>query len=61
MNVPYWAVMVAGVYQDKEPPDLANALKAAVELAKQGLTARDISEALGLSEIAVRALLERMR
>lgn len=40
------------------PPDRATARAAAVELLSSGLTPRDIAETLGLSERAVRALLE---
>lgn len=39
------------------PIDRESALRAAQDLARQGLTARDISQALSLSEGAVRDLL----
>jgi len=39
------------------PADHATLRAAAVEMARSGLTARDISQALGLTEAAVRQLL----
>jgi DNA-directed RNA polymerase specialized sigma24 family protein len=41
------------------PVDREALRAAAVEMARSGLTARDISQALGLTEAAVRQLLER--
>lgn len=44
--------------RQQPPPDRDTARAAAVELRSRGLTPLDIAQALGLSEGAVRALLE---
>jgi hypothetical protein len=54
----YWQTLVASAYDQTPPPDRDTAAVAARELASRGLTPRDISAALRLSESAVLALLE---
>lgn len=58
MSASYWSTLVASAYdRPQPPPDRDTAHAAAVELRSRGLTARDITAALRLSEAAVRALL----
>lgn len=55
-----WRDTVADAYdriREQHPPDPATARVAAQELRSRGLTHRDISAALRLSEDAIRALL----
>lgn len=67
----YWSVLVAGAYSGADaasldgdpsrrhaPSDRASLRVAALELARQGLTAHDIARALRLCTGAVRQLLE---
>ena len=54
----YWQTLVARAHdREQSPPDRATARVAALELARRGLTPRDIAAALRLSEAAVRQLL----
>lgn len=57
LNLAALALLVGGHGRQYRPQDCEAVRAAAVELRSRGLTARDIGQALGLSEDAVRALL----
>ncbi len=58
----YWETLVASAYDRKarehQPRSRDEMRAAAVDLRQRGLTARDIAQALRISEAAVRAMLD---